>query len=329
MRAANGAVTSRGFTFHRALLTSPSFTLRRQAAPPANDRRTTGLLCWWPMQRTQRIRSGEGPDTAVHRARRKSQDPLRGFRISPDHRGGGGARNTGIQRPTKPPAEARNARAGHDDHWARPAGVVRRDQGIAEVKISSLRTNKPDAARRQIDAAVRIFFDEEDELAVLTLAGAAFRIVRDLSEARGTGFVWTTWKGMIKPGMEAELWGAFNKVPNFLKHANRDPDGVLDDVEDGLCVPMLIFAIWLYADLGFQRTPEMVTFIVWCIAFEQSKGLTAEGLSTEQRAVFENVAKMGRGIGRAERFEVGRIALRGDLGGASSSRPRRETRRML
>jgi len=41
------------------------------------------------------------------------------------------------------------------------------------------------AARRQLDAAIRMFFAREDELAIQTVASAAFRILRDLIEKRG------------------------------------------------------------------------------------------------------------------------------------------------
>jgi hypothetical protein len=44
---------------------------------------------------------------------------------------------------------------------------------------------KAAAARRQLDAAIRFWFAEEDELAVHTVAAAAYRILRDLMQQRG------------------------------------------------------------------------------------------------------------------------------------------------
>ena len=44
--------------------------------------------------------------------------------------------------------------------------------------------NKLEAARRQLDAAIRMTFANEDELAIHTVAAAAYRIVRDLLEKR-------------------------------------------------------------------------------------------------------------------------------------------------
>ena len=56
------------------------------------------------------------------------------------------------------------------------------------VKVSSkanVHINKLEAARRQICAAVRMFFDGEDELAVHTVASAARSILGDLHRERG------------------------------------------------------------------------------------------------------------------------------------------------
>ena len=41
------------------------------------------------------------------------------------------------------------------------------------------------AAQRQLDAAIRMIFSEEDELAIYTVAGAAHRILRDIMGKRG------------------------------------------------------------------------------------------------------------------------------------------------
>ena len=51
---------------------------------------------------------------------------------------------------------------------------------MAEIHITKLV-----AARRQLQAAIRIFFAGEDELAVHTVASAAYRLIADLKQSRG------------------------------------------------------------------------------------------------------------------------------------------------
>ena len=48
--------------------------------------------------------------------------------------------------------------------------------------------NKIAAAIRQLNAAIRMYFSEEDELAIHTVVSAAFRILRDVSNKRGKNF---------------------------------------------------------------------------------------------------------------------------------------------
>ncbi|HXQ53825.1 MAG TPA: hypothetical protein VN802_22225 [Stellaceae bacterium] len=50
----------------------------------------------------------------------------------------------------------------------------------ADLQISKLA-----AARRQIDAAIRMFFSQEDKLATYTVASAAYKILRDILKRRG------------------------------------------------------------------------------------------------------------------------------------------------
>ena len=59
--------------------------------------------------------------------------------------------------------------------------VTRRRQS-REVSVL---INKLEAARRQLDAAIRLTFSNEDALAIHTLAAAAYRIVRDILHRRG------------------------------------------------------------------------------------------------------------------------------------------------
>jgi hypothetical protein len=50
---------------------------------------------------------------------------------------------------------------------------------------ASIFINKLEAARRQLDAAIRMTFAYEDELAIHTVAAAAYRILRDMLDKRG------------------------------------------------------------------------------------------------------------------------------------------------
>jgi len=141
----------------------------------------------------------------------------------------------------------------------------------------NLKISKLDAAKRQIETAVFLYFNEGDPISIHTLTMAASNVLRDLNG----GKVWmikTHFNDHIKEGMEKEAWKIMNRYENFLKHADTDPDGILDfnpDVTE-ICLweagrvyreftgesphPMVAYNIWFkkYHDQLFIYTPEEI-----------------------------------------------------------------------
>lgn len=101
-----------------------------------------------------------------------------------------------------------------------------------------------------------MLFSGEDVAACATLAGAGYRILRDIAEASGQSKSYNGLKSVIRPGMEKEFWVVMNSVPNFLKHADKDPHAILD-IDDEWVDLALFQASMIYQDLGFRLTPEM------------------------------------------------------------------------
>jgi hypothetical protein len=56
------------------------------------------------------------------------------------------------------------------------------------LRLANIHISKIAAASRQLDAAIRMFFKKEDDLAIHTIASASFRILRDVTEKRGKNF---------------------------------------------------------------------------------------------------------------------------------------------
>ena len=53
------------------------------------------------------------------------------------------------------------------------------------MAIASVHINKLSAAKRQLQAAIRMYFQPEDELAVHTVAAAAYGVLKDIKKSRG------------------------------------------------------------------------------------------------------------------------------------------------
>ena len=126
--------------------------------------------------------------------------------------------------------------------------------------MSDQGVTKNEAARRQIDAAILMLFRNDDPLAVHTVAMAGFQILRDLAKRRGLKH---TLDSMIRPGREKEFWGEFNNPANFLKHADRDPNGVLSPISDDTNDKLLVIACTYYELLGNVWTLEMGVLMSW------------------------------------------------------------------
>lgn len=132
--------------------------------------------------------------------------------------------------------------------------------------MARIKVNKTEAARRQIDTAIRMLFSYEEPVAIHTIAGAAFRILRDLAGKRTDSYMQKVTQAMIKPGMESEFWRQWNVPTNFLKHADKDPEAKLEDFDEEANEGILFMASLYYQDLGHQLTPEMITLVSWYTA---------------------------------------------------------------
>ena len=114
--------------------------------------------------------------------------------------------------------------------------------------------SKLEAARRQIDAAIRMLFNEEDNLAVHTLAWAAHCVVRDVAKATGKA-------NLLSDFFERHLDSHYRELANFLKHADRDPNEAIVEFADDVPDMLLEMASTIFVGLGEKQTAEMIALI--------------------------------------------------------------------
>ena len=136
-------------------------------------------------------------------------------------------------------------------------GIVRRH------KIMEL--TKFEAATRQLNTAIQLFFEQRDPVSVRTLVGAASRVFADLVEHRNPG---KSWRGNIVASIPQlsprEVYRIIDKTQNFLKHADEDPEGVelfSEEENDGL----LFVSCLECGEIG-ETSYEMQAFQIWYMA---------------------------------------------------------------
>lgn len=125
--------------------------------------------------------------------------------------------------------------------------------------------DKVEAAKRQLDCSIRLFFNNEDQLSIHTLVAASFRVLYDVSKHTNQTDIFTS----IKSYLTEFGWDSFNKYANFLKHADKDPLNTIDIPEHRQNEFRIGFAIMLYKGLKHLPTPEMKAFETWIMISNQ------------------------------------------------------------
>jgi hypothetical protein len=152
----------------------------------------------------------------------------------------------------------------------------------------SVKISKLDAARRQLETAIILYFHEGDPISIHTLAGAAYEVLRGLNKARGGPPMIKDWVAdYIKPEFVNEIRTALNASQNFLKHADRDADAVLE-YEPGQADFLLLDACWAYRRLAGEHLPLLGVFelraaITWARRFVTYKGTETIAVSLSRR----------------------------------------------
>jgi hypothetical protein len=144
---------------------------------------------------------------------------------------------------------------------------------------------KTDAAERQLNTAIRLFFENRDNLSSYALAVASREITDDVIQSRYSELYQRElarvgdplkvrlscreeFKDRIKPEFYKDFLRLDRKWQNFLKHADRDPNDEIEPVKTKHLALVILGAIQNYALLTQRWTIEMQTFFVWIAAAE-------------------------------------------------------------
>lgn len=130
-----------------------------------------------------------------------------------------------------------------------------------ETREPTLRLSKFDVAERQLLLAIRLFFDEEDEVSIHTLSEAAAQILHDIGKADGV-FSIVRDHDRIRPEKKKEWLAAIFKSRNFFKHADKDKDEI-HEFKPIFNDMSLLDAVSMYLSLKKRWTPETLLFLVW------------------------------------------------------------------
>ena len=126
--------------------------------------------------------------------------------------------------------------------------------------------DKLEVARRQIVAAVRLFFEEGDPVAIHTLVAPAHQVLTDIGEEKGVHGAIKSAKALQGPDAKKYLQ-QINFAFNFMKHADNDADSKIN-ITPLLQLPsdFLMDAILLLQLITGKLPIEAKVFWIWFVS---------------------------------------------------------------
>jgi hypothetical protein len=132
-------------------------------------------------------------------------------------------------------------------------------------------TDKLDAACKQLDCAIRLVAAHEDQFAVHTLVMAAFGILNDLGRGR-----LDEYQLLYKSYFTRIGWARLTGTANYLKHADRDPNAMLDSLDPRENDWRIGVCLLLYRSLRGTLSTTMAAFHVWMVVLHPDEFRLAE-----------------------------------------------------
>lgn len=167
---------------------------------------------------------------------------------------------------------------------------------------------KIDVAEAQIRTAVKLFFENAHPVPVHTLACAAREIVATLGQKLGIKTILEEVADNLLTEKREVLKKATAFV-NFMKHADRDPQGVLKNFSDTDNDPILFFACQDFGRVTGGMPIEAQVYEAWYFATSVKR--VSEGARDWQKLVKACIKHFPRVrvVGRDEQKKIGLHAL--------------------
>lgn len=129
--------------------------------------------------------------------------------------------------------------------------------------MTTIKVSKIDAARRQLDTAIQLYFNDFDSISIHTLTGAAHGILRNLCRKNNGGSLFDFLeKNFVRTEKITEFRKSVTKARNHFKHANSDHDFVLD-FNPGINDYFIYDSCLMYQALTSEPSKYQKIFSLW------------------------------------------------------------------
>src|ERR1017187_5953016 len=97
--------------------------------------------------------------------------------------------------------------------------IADKPEGAPVITVTKL-----DAARRQIESAILLWFDDADPVAIHTLIAAGHHVCHDIVKHQKSSSKFLFNMDFIRPEKQTQYKKLICKAENFFKHSEKDPD---------------------------------------------------------------------------------------------------------
>ena len=166
--------------------------------------------------------------------------------------------------------------------------------------MSDKSISKLEAAARQIDTAITLWFSNGDIISIHTLACSAYQIIHDINKKKGyRDLLYDTV--VIKDEYRRKLINSLKDHYNFFKHAEKDPDRLID-FDGSLTEKFIFFSLFGLQLLGIRHNNIRDAFTIW-YAVNNSDILTEKGKKLFIDNVPPESIEHARNINRSQFFD--------------------------
>ncbi len=172
---------------------------------------------------------------------------------------------------------------------------------MTKNESEKIRVSKLDAACRQLDCAIELWFADKDDVSIHTLAAAAHQIIYDINKKKGGQELFFD-SMTIKDEYRSEFIALVKKNMNFFKHADKDPEGITEFVPIGSILFMLFSLVGLQ-QLGESLNDVEDVFLLWLALHYPNWTREAYRKKLEQTFPVQDFEEIQR-LGKQEFFTV-------------------------
>lgn len=166
---------------------------------------------------------------------------------------------------------------------------------------------KIDVARRQLVTAINLLFNDDDPVSVYSLAANAWEVIDVLCDRKDIDSISRQTREHMPRGRNLKHDYINSPYRNFFKHADRDPDGVLQNFDESTADSVLFLAVEDYLRLLKKSPVEFQVFQLWYLAVHVEK--VADDALTNVIESIEFAFPRIRELPRGDRLRMGRKAL--------------------